>query len=164
MGKDNTRNDIDGIIRRQIKAGERIFKWLDGVTGENEPFQSVFFEGAEEDKPIMCRMSSMMGRPYRIYTQINCCNGSIWVYISFRVKCSEDNVLDVMKELTDINRKLLYGYFILGPDNREVQFTHAYPYGREIDVEVFKEVFTLYLETVDENYDRIISYLASGQM
>jgi len=69
-----------------------------------------------------------------------------------------------MKELTDINRKLLYGYFILGPDNREVQFTHAYPYGREIDVEVFKEVFTLYLETVDENYDRIISYLASGQM
>lgn len=70
MGKDNTRNDIDGIIRRQIKAGERIFKWLDGVTGENEPFQSVFFEGEEEDKPIMCRMSSMMGRPYRIYTQI----------------------------------------------------------------------------------------------
>lgn len=48
MGKDNTRNDIDGIIRQQIKAGERIIKWLDGVTGENEPFQSVFFEGEEE--------------------------------------------------------------------------------------------------------------------
>ena len=69
-----------------------------------------------------------------------------------------------MEELADINRKLLYGYFILSPNNREVQFAHAYPYGRKIDVEVFKEVFTLYLETVDENYDRIISCLASGQM
>ena len=164
MRKDNTNTDMDGMIKRQVNAGERIFKWLDSVTGENEPLQSVFFEGEEEDKPIMCRMSSMTGRPYRIYTQINCCNGSIWVYISFPVKCSEDNVPAVTKELTDINRKLLYGYFILGSDNMEVQFTHAYPYGRKIDVEVFKEVFTLYLETVDENYDCIISYLASGQM
>ena len=70
MRKDNTNTDMDGMIKRQVNAGERIFKWLDGVTGENEPLQNVFFEGEEEDKPTMCRMFSMTGRPYRIYTQI----------------------------------------------------------------------------------------------
>ncbi len=112
----------------------------------------------DEDEHVF--ITSFMGDDLPIGTTIRVLKGVIHYMCLLDLKASPDNYSKVAWELNCINKKLMFGAFVLDPDDGMISFEYGYPF---VEADVSPE-FILYftksmVDTVDE-YDGSLKKLA----